>query len=213
MTRKPEAPPPAKALDPLRYQACETVGSVMELWGFKRIHGMVWMCVYLHGRAMAAGEIKDALGISSGLVSMTVHDLEHWGVIHRRQTPGERRDFYDAEANIWRPIMRVLREREYRRTGEALELLRGLRQKIGRGGAGSPELTTAAAQLDHLIHWGELAHRLFGQFLEFGGLLLLESTTAGPTAGAAKTLSALRRWIARDWPQAKEPRPGRPEAE
>lgn len=190
-------------LDAYRLAACEAVGSVMELWGFKRVHGMVWMCVYLHGRGLGAGEIKDALGISSGLVSMTVHDLEHWGVIHRRQAVGTRRELYEAEANIWRPIMKVLREREYRRTGEALETLRGLRQKLARAGAHDPALKVAVRQLDHLLSWGELAHRLFGQFLELGGLMLLEST-GGPAAGAAKTLSSLRRWVARDWP-SKEP--------
>jgi len=41
------------------YQACETVGQMMELWGFKRIHGMVWTYIYLQPKPVSAADIPN----------------------------------------------------------------------------------------------------------------------------------------------------------
>jgi DNA-binding transcriptional regulator GbsR (MarR family) len=157
-------------LPPHLYRACEAVGQVMELWGFKRIHGMIWMYVFLQPDAVSAQDIRQALGISSGLVSMTLAELQHWDVIHRQSVPGDRKDYYVAEFNIWRPILKVLREREYYQINTALEVLRDVRASLDV--KGNPGLEYASKQLDLLIQAGDLGRKLMGQFLDVGQYLL-----------------------------------------
>jgi DNA-binding transcriptional regulator GbsR (MarR family) len=157
-------------LPPHLYRACEAIGQVMELWGFKRIHGMIWMYVFLQPEPVTAQDIRQALGISSGLVSMTVAELQHWDVIHRQTVPGDRKDYYVAEFNIWRPILKVLREREYYQMNTALEALRDVRSSLDL--KGDPALKYAAKQLETLINAGELGRTLMGQFLDVGQYLL-----------------------------------------
>jgi HTH-type transcriptional regulator, glycine betaine synthesis regulator len=156
-------------LPPHLYRACEAIGQVMELWGFKRIHGMIWMYVFLQPEPVSAQDIRQALGISSGLVSMTLAELQHWDVVHRQTVPGDRKDYYTAEFNIWRPILKVLREREYYQITTALEALRDVRETIEE--KKQPELAYAAKQLDFLIQAGELGRSLIGQFLDVAGYL------------------------------------------
>jgi DNA-binding transcriptional regulator GbsR (MarR family) len=143
---------------------------MMELWGFKRIHGMVWTYIYLQPKPVSAADIREGLGISTGLASMTLADLQHWDVVHRRSPPGERRDFFEAEANIWRPILKVLREREYYQINTALEVLRDVRASLDV--KGNPGLEYASKQLDLLIQAGDLGRKLMGQFLDVGQYLL-----------------------------------------
>ncbi|HEY9722429.1 MAG TPA: MarR family transcriptional regulator, partial [Oscillatoriaceae cyanobacterium] len=88
----------AQSIDPAIQQACESIGSLMELWGFKRIHGMLWTYIFLQPGPVTANQIREALGVSSGLVSMTLADLERWDVVHRRSPRGDRRDYFTAEA-------------------------------------------------------------------------------------------------------------------
>lgn len=179
--------------DPLVYRACEVVGRAIEVWGFKRIHGMVWTWLYLRPEPSSAQDIKEGLGISTGLTSMTLADLARWGVIHRRTKTGERRELYEAERNIWQPIFRVLREREYRAMGEALQALReastGLAQRPGAAER------YAATQLQDLIQLGELAQKMFGRFLDLGVIDLRDLRQLSLGGGLGRTIATIRRLL------------------
>jgi DNA-binding transcriptional regulator GbsR (MarR family) len=180
-------------LSPLMYRACEAVGATMELWGFKRVHGMVWMYIFLQPKPVSAAEIKCALGISTGLVSMTLHELLHWDVVHRQSPPGDRKDYYSAELNIARPIMKVLRERELYQIGIMLEVLREVLSQLDEN---DPELAFARQQILALIQVGEFGAELFAQFIETGAMLLKGQLTWKNTPErTARLLSALRRFI------------------
>jgi DNA-binding transcriptional regulator GbsR (MarR family) len=105
-------------------EVADSVGRLMEFWGFKRPMGRVWTLLYLSPDALGAAEIGDALRMSAGAVSMAMGELVKWGAVKKSWRPGERRDFYEAETSIGRLVQRVLRERELslvRGFGEALE--------------------------------------------------------------------------------------------
>jgi DNA-binding transcriptional regulator GbsR (MarR family) len=177
-------------LPPHLYRACEAIGQVMELWGFKRIHGMIWMYVFMQPEPVSAQDIRSALGISSGLVSMTVAELQHWDVIHRHSVRGDRKDYYVAEFNIWRPILKVLREREYYQINTALEVLRDVRESIDP--QRDPIYAHAARQLDLLIQAGELGRSLVGQFLDVGQYLLLGMSRSAWSQEANHVVAAMK---------------------
>lgn len=96
----------------LVFEVSDAVGALMEFWGFKRVMGRAWATLYLHGEALTAAELCERLEISSGAASMTLAELERWGVVLRSRKAGDRREWFEAESDIWRMISRVLRERE-----------------------------------------------------------------------------------------------------
>ena len=95
-----------------KLRVADTVGGLMEFWGFKRSMGRLWSFLYLSPEPRSAQEIGDALAMSAGAVSMTLAELLKWGTIRKVWRPGERRDFYAAETEIWRMVSRVFRDRE-----------------------------------------------------------------------------------------------------
>jgi DNA-binding transcriptional regulator GbsR (MarR family) len=99
----------------------DAIGRLMELWGFKRNLGRVWTVLYLAGGPLTAKQLRDRLQLSSGAVSMTLSELGRWGVARKLWVQGDRRDFYEAEANIWKMVSRVIRERELAEIIEAIE--------------------------------------------------------------------------------------------
>ncbi len=177
------------------YRACEAVGQVVELWGFKRVHGMIWMYLYLQGGPVGAKDIQSALGISAGLVSMSLAELSHWSVVHRQSAPGERKDYYTAEANIGRPILKVLREREAYQLGLMIDVLRAVREGIDVSQGASAVM--AARQLDALIRLGEIGHELMTRFLDLGGLVLRDGTPAAVLKDIGRTLTTFRQFLHR----------------
>ncbi len=104
-------------------EVADTIGRLMEFWGFKRPMGRIWTLLYLSPAALGAAELGEQLKMSAGAVSMTLNELLKWGAVKKSWRPGERRDFYEAETSIGKLVQRVLRERELelvRQFGEAL---------------------------------------------------------------------------------------------
>jgi len=98
----------------------DAVGALMELWGFRRQLGRIWAVLFLADRPLAAPDLCDRLRISTGLLSMSLAELRRWGVIRTVDVPGDRKEHFEAETNVWRLIVRVLREREKRAVESAL---------------------------------------------------------------------------------------------
>ncbi len=98
----------------------EAVGAIMELWGFRRQLGRVWAVLFLSDRPLAAPELCARLEISTGLLSMSLAELRRWGVVRPVEVPGDRKEHYEPETNVWRLVARVLREREKRAVEGAL---------------------------------------------------------------------------------------------
>jgi len=93
--------------------------------------GLVWTVLYLSEDPLTQDRIAERSGLSAGAVSMTLNELQTWGVVHRRMVPRDRRRFYAAETDVAQMVRYVLRERELqlvdrcvRRLTRALELLR-----------------------------------------------------------------------------------------
>jgi HTH-type transcriptional regulator, glycine betaine synthesis regulator len=99
----------------------DIVGRLMEFWGFKRNMGRVWAVLYLSPEPLSADDLRNALQLSSGAVSMTLSELARWGVVRRVWIQGQRRDYYAAEVALWRMISRVFSERERAEIAAAIE--------------------------------------------------------------------------------------------
>jgi DNA-binding transcriptional regulator GbsR (MarR family) len=90
----------------------DTIGQLMQFWGFKRPMGRLWTLLYLSRQPLAASELGVRARMSPGAVSLALGELIRWGAARRTWQPGERRDFFEAETDIWKLVRRVLRERE-----------------------------------------------------------------------------------------------------
>ncbi len=92
--------------------AADAIGDVIEHWGFRKPLGRAWTMLYLADDALGAAELGERLAMSAGAVSMTLTELQRWGVVRRVWKPGERREFYEAETDFWKMISRVVHDRE-----------------------------------------------------------------------------------------------------
>ena len=100
-----------------------SIGRLIEFWGFKRNMGRLWSILYLSGRPHSAPELQEKLQLSAGAVSMTLNELMRWGVVRKVWIQGERRDHYEAEGNFWKMISRVFDERERVEVLDAIDIM------------------------------------------------------------------------------------------
>jgi DNA-binding transcriptional regulator GbsR (MarR family) len=110
----------------------DVIGRLIEFWGFKRNMGRIWTVLYLSPDPLSAEDLRHSLQLSSGAVSMALSDLSRWGVVRRTWIPGERKDFYTAEVQLWRIISRVFNERERSEVVIAIEAFEGALPELDR---------------------------------------------------------------------------------
>ncbi len=108
------------ALQRAEVAVADALGELMEFWGFRKQLGRVWAVLFLSDRPLAAPELCERLGISTGLLSMSLTELRGWGAVRSVSVPGDRKEHFEAETNIWSLVRRVLAEREKKTIERAL---------------------------------------------------------------------------------------------
>jgi DNA-binding transcriptional regulator GbsR (MarR family) len=88
------------------------IGEFMQYWGFKKIHGQIWMHIFLSKDPIDATTIVKRLKVSKALVSLALKDLIHYRVILVDCKGNKRTVYLRANPEIMKVITDVLRQRE-----------------------------------------------------------------------------------------------------
>lgn len=116
--------PLQEKLPPLNRQFVAHFGEMGSRWGINRTVGQIYALIFISQRALNADEIADALEFSRSNVSMGLKELQSWRLVKLRHQAGDRREYFEAPADVWE-IFRVLAEERRRREIEpTLSMLR-----------------------------------------------------------------------------------------
>ena len=117
---KPRSSPEAEQL--IR-QFVEHWGSMARAWGINSSMGELFALLYISGSDWTAEDLRRRLGVSRGNVSMNLRELLSWGVVHKVHRPGERRELFRAETDVWTLFRKILTERKRRELDPSLRVL------------------------------------------------------------------------------------------
>lgn len=166
-------------------------GQMASAWGISRTMGEVHALLFILGRELSADEVMDRLSISRGNASMSLRSLVEWGVVRRVHKRGERKEYFEAEQDVWTLAKQVIRERIRREILPLLTTLHEIRdlteqgdvmgEAAGDGEAVSPEqVESHRRRLDELLEMLQTADKLAERFVgpESRGLRLAASVLA-----------------------------------
>ncbi|HWB20025.1 MAG TPA: MarR family transcriptional regulator [Phycisphaerales bacterium] len=103
-------------------------GRMGSSWGIPRTMAQVHALLYIVGEPMNTDDIMARLRISRGSASMTLKNLQDWGIVSRAVVPGERKDLFTTSSDIWKLFRTVLRERKKREIDPLIDALRNCRE-------------------------------------------------------------------------------------
>jgi len=112
----------------------EAWGAMGSLWGINRSVARVHALLMANEEPVSLEEIAEQLQISKGNASMSLRELRTFGVVRQVEVPGDRRDFYVTEPDVWTMFFRILRERKRREFDPALEAIHRLVEAPGASG-------------------------------------------------------------------------------
>jgi DNA-binding transcriptional regulator GbsR (MarR family) len=116
------------------HQFVEAWGAMGALWGINRSVARVHALLMASEGAVCLDEIAERLQISKGNASMSLRELRTFGVVRQVEVPGDRRDFWVTEPDVWTMFFRIVKERKRREFDPALEAIHRLLDRPGAKG-------------------------------------------------------------------------------
>lgn len=99
-------------------------GEMGTVWGTNRSVGQIHALLYLSEKPLTAEEMAETLGLARSNVSNSLKELTGWGLIRRVHVMGDRRDHFEAEADLWEMVTRIAEGRKAREIDPTLVTLR-----------------------------------------------------------------------------------------
>ncbi|MFN7117156.1 MAG: GbsR/MarR family transcriptional regulator [Saprospiraceae bacterium] len=101
-------------------QAWGTLGSN---WGVNRTMAQIHALLLMSPEALTTEDIRAELDISSGNANMNLRALMDWGLVHKKLKPGERKEYFVAEKDMWEVVKNIIIQRKKRELEPMLKAL------------------------------------------------------------------------------------------
>ncbi len=164
-------------LSPIEQRFVLHWGEMGTKWGINRTVAQIHALLYISPKPLNAEEISETLGVARSNVSNSLKELQSWRIIKLVHVMGDKRDHFEALADVWETFRIVLDERKKREIDPTLAVLRECIDKAEKDSetgkyterrlrdlAGFFEVTTG--WYAQICHWPASA---FMKFAKFGG--------------------------------------------
>lgn len=121
----------------------DLVGDFIRYWGFKSIHGKIWVHLYVSSKPLDAAALIERLNISKALVSISMVDLLKYGVVRTAGKSDRDTQLYEANPEVRDVILTVLKSREkvmLENISQSYEALKTQHENCAGEGGGAPEM-------------------------------------------------------------------------
>ena len=132
----------AKQLEQARDEFVAQWGALGSQWGINRTMAQIHALLMTALEPMSTDEVMADLQISRGNAHTNLKELVAWGLVRVVVKKGERREFFEAEKDVWRIFTIVTRERKKREIDPALGVL-------NRCAEGTREMSTPEGKAFH----------------------------------------------------------------
>ncbi len=112
--------PMNKEMNQIRRDFTEGLSQISRFWGFPKGVGALFAALYLSPAPLSLDELVQQSGLTKGAVSTNVRALARMGLVHRSARLGDRKDYYEAEADFYKAIRSILGERQNREFDRAV---------------------------------------------------------------------------------------------
>lgn len=109
-----------------RQKFLQAWGTIGTNWGISRTMAQVHALLLVSDVALTTENIMDELNISRGNANQNIRALMDWGLITKEIKSGDRKEYFNAEKDIWKVSRMIARERRKRELEPALKILEEL---------------------------------------------------------------------------------------
>ena len=154
----------ATALREARDEFVSQWGVIGSAWGVNRTMAQIHALLITAPSALSTDEVMAELKVSRGNAHSNLRDLASWGLVRSVVRKGERKEFFEAEKDVWKMFCIIIRERRRRELRPAQAVLKECLSRTNnlRG----TEATAFNKQLKALSDFLELADGVITKLLQ-----------------------------------------------
>lgn len=162
-------------------------GEMGGYWGINRTMAEMHALLFVSDRPLCTDDIMGQLHVSRGNASMNLRALVDWGLVERVHHLGDRKEYFQADVDVWHMFETIMRERRRREVEPIIATIDRCRAMIAEAGPDSVRDAAAARsyrqRLDELQGFLATMSSLFELVLRFGreGVTQLAQTLAPPS--------------------------------
>jgi DNA-binding transcriptional regulator GbsR (MarR family) len=99
-------------------------GVIGNAWGINRTMAQIHALLITAPAVLSTDQIMEELKISRGNAHSNLRDLVSWGLVRSVVRKGERKEFFEAEKDVWKMFCIIIRERRRRELRPAMNVLK-----------------------------------------------------------------------------------------
>jgi DNA-binding transcriptional regulator GbsR (MarR family) len=161
-------------------------GEMGTVWGVNRSVAQIHALLYVADRPLSAEEIADRLGMARSNASVSLRELVGWNLVRRVHVMGDRRDYYEAEADMFEMVRRIAEGRKAREINPALATLRACVAEA----KGDPRVSAGARKrLAAMLDFTQAVDKSFSEIMGLPAPILQKLLKMG---GAVARIASLR---------------------
>jgi len=98
-------------------------GALSSSWGISRTMAQIHALLLVSPDPMCTDQIMSELAISRGNAHGNLKELVNWGIVNSAIRKGDRKEYFQAEKDIWNMFCTIARERKRREIDPARKVL------------------------------------------------------------------------------------------
>ncbi|MGB3466273.1 MAG: helix-turn-helix domain-containing protein [Cyclobacteriaceae bacterium] len=111
----------------------QTWGGLGSSWGINKTMAQIHALLLIATEALTTEEVMEELNISRGNANMNLRALIDWGLVEKEYVPGERKEYFVADKDIWTLAKQIAKERKKRELEPVQKVLKQLATVEGEG--------------------------------------------------------------------------------
>lgn len=110
-------------LDEAKAKYIQAWGTLGTSWGINKAMAQIHALLLVSSEPLCTDTIMETLSISRGNANMNIRALMDWGIVSKVHIPGERKEFFGSEKDVWELARQVIKERRKRELEPVIKVL------------------------------------------------------------------------------------------
>jgi len=122
-------------------------GTLGQSWGLNKTMAQIHALLMVSTKPLSTEDIMQDLNISRGNANMNIRALLEWGIVERVLVPGERKEYFKSEKDVWTLARTVAKERRRRELDPIIKVLKKVSEVQQDGSDEAKELKRVTKDL------------------------------------------------------------------
>ena len=118
-----------------RHRFIQAWGTLGSNWGINRTMAQIHALLLISEKPLSTEQIMEDLSISRGNANMNLRALIDWGIVFKELIPGERKEYFRSDKDVWALARQIARERKKRELEPIQHILNQIKEVEGEPGA------------------------------------------------------------------------------